>query len=106
MPRAAYLKLILHARRNRRTHGYAARAAEQMNHEHRKCKPVDLIRRSPPQLITANRETDFTAGDAGERRGYPKMEGERYALHLLRTAPARYDPNSDSILRPCYGRDQ
>ncbi len=34
------------------------------------------------------------------------MGGERYALHLLRTVPTRYDLNSDSILRPGYGRDQ
>ena len=58
------------------------------------------------QLPTAGRETDLTAGAAGERRGYPKMGGERYALHLLRTVPTRYDLNSDSILRPGYGGDQ
>jgi hypothetical protein len=32
-----------------------AAAADQVNHDHHKYEPVDIIRRSPPQRITASR---------------------------------------------------
>ena len=69
-------------------HGYAALAEKQVNRDRRECEPVGLFHRSPPQLITANRETDFTAVDAGERKG--NWGGRAPRTRFDSACPARY----------------
>jgi hypothetical protein len=63
------------------------RAAERTHHDHRKGEGVGLFHRCSPQLIPASRGTDFTAGDAGERRGCQKIGRERHTRRLIPPAP-------------------
>ncbi len=81
-----------------RKHGYATRAAAQVNHDHHEYEPVDLPHRWP------SREKSFspqgTQWNAEENVGRPSRPPFDSAF------PVRYNSWENSILRPRYGRDK